>query len=1019
MYLVLFAKERPSAVRLQHIFDEHDASPIGLLPIQRLQALLEIYMRPDTTRGDWAWLLDTLGTAKDVTSDWGEFPGSEAAVRAVIGLASAHTDDWDGASARISKALNLAMNSTASPDYIPDIVSEAVCEFVRLALQAGHVEHVASTIRYAGPKLHKLVTSHSATQRAPRPAQRVQAALQTALASLDDPLDWVTSQLRPGADGRTSASVYHIAVAILASLVSTSPRRINDAFAYWKSISQKFNSTFIPPHITSLLAYNLARSGYYASAHIVLEAMHESLANLPHTALSREIWIYANQGKIEDTQRIWADLTMRYSPTRLDKIAFATAYAVSGDVTQTRQVIASLFGSTATSEVDTLVVLQRACIAADDAEGAYEYLDMSIAIRPTLQPFQSLLTLLASQANVEGAVALFSRMVALGLEPDAKCYTTLISVFANVAQYTNAKQVFDAMVAAGHRPDAVAYAALINAAVEAGQWQVAADLAEAVPSPLLSNPSLVTTIIKALVLVAAPNEAVMRLFHGLKRPTPQAWALAIQSAADHGNIKFARSLFNDMDSRSQLDSFAPAPTVYVFSILLAAYLRSGDRDSARAVYDEMIKRKVAPSSITYGIITTSFATSPGESSFEQAHNFAMSVYEQLGDGERTGSRGRVSENVLGPLLVSAGRAGDLARAKHYYDIIKESGEVSLSVDTKLMDAYRRAGKLKSVYRLWLRLFNNALRTIPRKTPETSSVTVTRSQNNVLCVPLSITIQALAEAGLHDRLKSLWLRVRGAGFGRDSQNYNHYAVALAKTGDVEGAFHIVDRVLLPRYDEVRDRYFRALRPSPHLLAVEADSVPDSSLDPEDHKDFEFWDPWKQAEAIESSEQKTGAVPHAILSVDDTADPTHRPPNRRHEFNPAVPPEFTEDNHSQSSTAVGLNILRNWRPSDVLWRPSNATLAVLEQAYRQLEDQRAYRAWIGLGVAEEENTDEEPPPVTLHEFGATVKNQDGTDKRLTPKAMVARLNRKYARVVSLIMLHRRKRAARSSRDYGLRR
>lgn len=117
---------------------------------------------------------------------------------------------------------------------------------------------------------------------------------------------------------------------------------------------------------------------------------------------------------------------------------------------------------------------------------------------------------------------------------------------------------------------------------------------------------------------------------------------------------------------------------------------------------------------------------------------------------------------------------------------------------------------------------------------------------------------------------------------------------------------------------------------------------------------------------------------------------------------------------SSTAVGLSILRNWRPSDILWRPSMATLSTLEGAYRQLEDQRAYRAWIGLSLGDEDKVDDESPVVTLPEFGTTVKNQDGTDKRMAPKAILARLNRKYARVVGLVMLHRRKRAARNIRE-----
>lgn len=915
----------------------------------------------------------------------------------------------------MSKSLKLAFNAAPTPDHVPELVVDGVCEYVTLALRVDQAERVASAIRYAGPKVHKFLSSVPATMLYSPTAERMRESLQYALAQLDDPLGWVSSQILPDVGTRSPPSVYHVAVVVLMSLIAHT-RNIVEAFTYWKAVTKQLGSTFIPTHATSLLAYKLGRAGHFTAAHEVLTAMRESVAELPHTALSRELWIYAEQGKVEDAVRVWGDVNMRHSPTRFDNLCLATAYATSGDVKRTKDTITSLLGSTALSRTDSLAVLQRACIAAGDVDEAVKFLDLSVAIRPSLSPFQALLRLYAKNADVAAAAGLFSRMMSMGVTPNAKSYTTLISAFANIAHYPGAQHVFDAMVAAGHKPDAVAYSAVINAAIEAGQWQTAADLAEKVPADLLTDASLVTTILKALVLVSAPTAAVVRLFRSLVFPSARAWALVMQSAVDHRNIRFARSLFSEMDSTSKLDVFAARPNVYVFSILLAGYLRRRDNESGRAVYDEMLSRKILPTNITYGIVISSFTRAPGENSFEQAHNFAMSVSEDAGEVEGNLTQGETSAHVFGPLLVAAGRSGDIARAKEYYDMIKDAGGASIVIDTKLMTAYRQAGKFKSVYRLWLRIFRRAERTIPRmdkRLPAEQNM-VTRAQNNIICVPMSIMIQTLADAGMHDRLKELWVKVRKSGFGRDSQNYNHYASALARTGDIEGAFRIAERVLIPRYDEVRERYLRALRTPLGLQKVEAD-IPDNVYDSEDYADA-----WvsEQPEDMDGEEGDPASSSHPghpglPLTNDDVADPRRL----RYGYKAFAPPEYKR-NSTISSTEAGLSILRNWRPSDVLWRPSRATIIMLELTYRQLEDQNAHRAWIGLGVGEDEQVDDEPPPIVLAEFNTTVKNQDGTDRRITPKVLITRLQRKYGRIVGLLMLHRRKRAAREERKRRVR-
>ncbi|BEI81588.1 hypothetical protein CcaverHIS002_0207480 [Cutaneotrichosporon cavernicola] len=990
-------------------FDALKVSPILLLPYARLCAVFDVFNSPDTTEQDWLWLKAKLAAYQEAdTIDFSEMPGSRLLLRHLRSLVLAKLGEFDDAVFLMSSATSKAMKDDKGIlDNYPEYASQVIDEYIKTILAAGRPDDAAEVVRFGGGALQRLLTSVPGNMEPSSSSTRIRRAFHRAFQRMAYPWEWVderSTQLH--GEKRALKSIDGTAKAILAGLVADTLDSAK-AFTFWRKFALIDDTVIVPHSIASKLASNLANDEFYNAAHHVIAVLRERCGLLPHNSLSRELWIYANEGKPAESLKVWDEINLRHRPTPDDRLAVATAFAVNGQIDAAKKALEQL--GTPEDSVQALRLLHRAAILAEDDELALEYLDKISKIEPTLGPFESQLRLYAQQGKTEPAITVFGRIIELGITPTLETYTSLISVFGNAADHINAQNVFNSMRASGIEPDAVAWCALLNAYIEAGAWPEAATLVEEIPTEMTDEPDVLTTMLKAYVIGSAPLEPVLRLFRTIMDPPVQAWALMVQAAADNDNMVLARSLFVEMDAAAKLDSLAPEPNVYILSIMLAAYLRVGDRESARAVYDTMVSRDLVPTSITYGIITNSFARAPGESSFKQAHNFAMSVYGQIKPGERTQARGKAKENVFTPLLVAAVRAGDLTQAKRYYDIIAEIGGTSRSLSAKLMEAYRSAGQLRPLYRVWLKLFGQACKTIPSH-PAGSVVPDghhTRARNNVLAIPFSIAIRAFGDAGLHDRLKKLWRGMRTAGFGRDSQNYNHYAVALAKTGDVEGAFHIVDRVLMPRYAEVKERYNEAMRAADgQLMPVEADTTPDDV-----HVDVQEGDdvydgnispqPRDAVDDEHALDDEDAIVDReAERTTDDVAEPAHRPPNRRHQFHPEVPPQLLE------GELIDLSILRQWRPSDVLWRPSVATLAVLDHAYRQLEDQKAYRAWMGLGTDGE--GEEEAPEVRLPEFGKTVivRESDGSPKRMSPRLMLARLNRKYGRVVSLVMFHRRK-------------
>lgn len=1004
-------------------FKEGNYEPQMILPYRRLLAVTKLFCgSSQTTPEDWEWLEATLTQVKKLEKkSWDELPLSLGLFRCLLGLALAHTGEWAGAIRSMAYGLKMSMVDAEKLsadetviDGLPEGTAGVVQAYVDLLRNVDRAADVPEVVLRSSPKLMKILTGIDSTRHDTSEVRELRVALQSGLSLISDPVGWLSWKLEKGQNPKPQ-QVYMLGNTFIASFLASPNRSVGEVYSVWRSITQIFNSTFVPAHLAAELAQRLSAQGHMTAAVEVFARMREKWANLPHSSLSIELRIYANAGLTEEARDIWNHLTARYGPTREDKMALANAFAARGDVEATEEALRHLIGSTALQTADALFVMQRAHAAAGDLDGSHEYLKRASRIAPKLGPYLSLLSHYADRGDSDAAVRLFDEMIASGVQPTVQSYTSLISAFAKTGDYVNADLMFEGMVRAGRTPDAVSYSAVINAALEAGEWDHAADWCDRVPQHLLSSEVLTGIIMKTFVLINAPLEVTLRQFRQVTIPGEHLWALAMQAAADHGDLLMVQALFEEMDARSKLDFLSPAPNVYTFSILLSAFIRAGDRVRAKDTYDAMVSRKVIPSSVTYGLLTKSFADAPGNSSFEQGDNFAKTVYKHITSTNHTESEGVVAANIFSPLIAAAGRNGDMELARRYFDIVKEKGGNSIYLTTVLMDAYRRTGHTKMVYRLWSKLFRDARRAVPQKTPDSSAMDAVRSRNNLLCIPLSVTIQTFTAAGLHARIQQLWTAVRSSGFGFDAHNYNHLVRALALTGDVESAFRVVERVLIPRFDEVRRRRYRAMRSDHQLPAVDAAANVDGNTtelsDAEVERHADVPERKKPEFGLKSDVEEPEAVPTdgTLLTSTDVATDMRRP-NRRSEIKAYAPAEYQDPGEEDDWRANDLTLIRHWRPTDVMWRPSKQTLAILDQAYRQLEEQREYRAWVGVG-ADEEGDDQ---PVRLPEFNnVAVKNEDSTVSKRSPTLLLARLNRFYAKTVGLVMLHRRKQQRRKLR------
>jgi pentatricopeptide repeat-containing protein PET309 len=246
-------------------------------------------------------------------------------------------------------------------------------------------------------------------------------------------------------------------------------------------------------------------------------------------------------------------------------------------------------------------------------------------------------------------------------------------------------------------------------------------------------------------------------------------------------------------------------------------------------------------------------------------------------------------------------------------------------------------------------------------------------SNILCIPLSIFLDGLTTACHHGEAFDTWRLVAENGFGFDAQNWNHLAVALMRSGQPERAFDVVENVLLEKAEQVKTRTSPVVRESA------------SFQDETSH--------WHETDI--SSETP--------LEGDLQDEAAMRPPNRRHQYRRRVGTE----NPLHDPGDVTSRLLRSWRPADITWRPTFLTIAVLERAYTQLENGIPIMALLAGQEEEVEDGFLSPRENALSEKGATGRGST------SPIVLLARMNRRYARTVSLIMLHRRKRKSRQTR------
>lgn len=525
---------------------------------------------------------------------------------------------------------------------------------------------------------------------------------------------------------------------------------------------------------------------------------------------------YAELGDVDGMER--ALIRCPYSSGSLCARARLVCAASRGDVAAVHHRI----GPVLQTEEDAFWLL-RAHVRSNDMAGARQVFLDATQEYASERLYGEMARMVARMGHTNEALDIAAQLEGVGIVCTPTTLTYLVQALGRAHLPERAAALVARQFERGTRPALRVYTALMDAYIRVGHYVAAQGIFQWLQTQhdpsLLPDTSAYNTLLKAHVHKGTPVKHVVQFLLDMRRqrlmPDARTYALVVQSACDARRLRLAEQLFDLADR-----SLQGGASLQLHTILIHAHLKANDTIRARELLEQVERRGMEPSYITYAVLLHSYANGT-ESSLQIAQDLALRLIDQASSPQepRTWTvpaleQGPMLENLLVPLIDAHGKRGDIWEAQYLFRRLLHGSEpLSPQALTVMMNAHRSAGDVEGVLRLWDELYAmmtlraqadvSAADTLVGSIGATMSLTTPSAdaspcigpfQRNLLCIPLSLTIDTASRAGLHDRVAEIWTQAKRDGFAFDAQNYNHLCRALARADRVPDALRIVQHVL---------------------------------------------------------------------------------------------------------------------------------------------------------------------------------------------------------------------------------
>ncbi|KAK0533975.1 hypothetical protein OC835_002837 [Tilletia horrida] len=396
-----------------------------------------------------------------------------------------------------------------------------------------------------------------------------------------------------------------------------------------------------------------------------------------------------------------------------------------------------------------------------------------------------------------------------------KVLVKLMHIYARRHDSEGAQRVLRLMLDVDLSPPPSAYTALVLAYVEAGEWSKAFlqfnKMLRSRDPNLRPSRRAYELILKALVLSGSSTSEVMRFVKTMERQgfgiDAKTLSLMLTNACDAGHMELATQMLESVDS-----TLPDGADAFHFSIIIHGFLQNGQNLRAKEYFDTLLKRGLQPSHVTYATFVASHARVGTDEQLQKAMKIASWALSELSDsisGDRF-TYANISAMLYMPILRAEVDRGDSVAAEEVFGEMGETtGMTAIRCLTTLLDLQRRDGRIQAAMETWYQLINLAcadeyttllqvledrVQSVLKNDGTPRSAETRLRNSSLLCLPLSIIMDALSAAGLHDEAIQAWMLVRELRGEFDPDNWNVLMNVHAQSGRMREALEIIEHVL---------------------------------------------------------------------------------------------------------------------------------------------------------------------------------------------------------------------------------
>ncbi|MBW0494259.1 hypothetical protein O181_033974 [Austropuccinia psidii MF-1] len=484
------------------------------------------------------------------------------------------------------------------------------------------------------------------------------------------------------------------------------------------------------------------------------------------------------------------------------------ALGIIGDVHQAIQVFQNIIDTVPpqlglfSQLPDLYAEMIKAHMRADDPRAIENLLSRMISTpdphrlnQPDQRHFNILLQTYANRLDIEGCSSVLDKMISCNLSIDIYTLGNVCLLLANLGETESIRQVIESLTtpssldqSPSFKPNRELWNILLDGYVESGDWARAAKLLEylQLDDQRHRDSDIVTNgiVLKALVLSGCPTDEVLETFKAMYNHQTglsadiESYTLLLLSICDAGMMDLAEAIFhtlrensNRQNSTHRRPPVTPTPNVYMYGIMISAFLRLGKRKAAEDYLKEMRLAGITPNLVIYSMLTSAYASSSSSTVTNQetdgadeedeerqadgmqvARDMATSFKRDLLNsqsrsrpfenefGLQKNSRGsnewplwternllrkKLSHRLLGPIIQSYVKSARPAKALEVFrELVANLGHgfgirsgavspIDIDIYTMLLDGYRKAQDPLGVMEIWREIVRLASETDQR------------------------------------------------------------------------------------------------------------------------------------------------------------------------------------------------------------------------------------------------------------------------------------------------------------------